>query len=182
LENLNLVIDVGNTFAKAGLFDGDRLIQQFDRLKERETIALAKQYKPRQILLSSVRKGTKRLLKRLKNHAPVSLLTWQTPVPFLNLYETPQTLGPDRMAGVAGAMYLFPGRPCLLIDAGSAITYDYLDMEGKYHGGSISPGLHMRFRALHKFTSKLPLINFNNNYDLTGNNTKRANFNITRYF
>ena len=174
MKNLNLTIDIGNTSAKAGLFEGDRLIEQYNQLGERETIALAKQHKPRQILMSTVRKGAKRLLKKMSAHTSVSLLSWQTPVPFLNLYETPQTLGTDRIAGVAGAMHLFPGRPCLIIDTGSAITYDYLDAECRYHGGSISPGLNMRFKALHKFTSGLPLITFNKNYELTGKTTKNA--------
>lgn len=174
MKKPNLVIDVGNTFAKAAFFIEDRLIEQYDRLNDREMVRLVKEKHPHSVLVSSVRKGTKRLLKKIGVHAPVSLLSWQTPVPFLNLYETPQTLGTDRIAGVAGALSMFPDRSCLIIDAGTSITYDYVDMEGKYHGGSISPGLDMRFKALHKFTSRLPLISFNKNYDLPGKTTKTA--------
>ncbi len=174
MEYLNLVIDLGNTFAKAALFSGNKQVKHADQLSDRDILKLVREEKPRKVLISSVRKGTLRLIKKIAVHAQVSLLTHQTPLPFRNLYETPQTLGTDRIAGVSGALFLFPNQPCLIIDAGTTITYDYLDMEGNYHGGSISPGLEMRFKALHKFTSKLPKISFNKNYDLTGKTTKGA--------
>lgn len=174
MEHLNLVIDIGNTFAKAGLFSGDRQLHYFDQLSDRNILKLVRQEKPHEVLISSVRKGTQRLLKQISVYAHVSRLTHKTSLPFRNLYETPQTLGTDRIAGVAGAFFLFPNQPCLIIDAGTCITYDFLDAEGNYQGGSISPGLEMRFKALHKFTSKLPKIAFNKNYDLTGKTTKKA--------
>ncbi len=174
MKKLNLVIDVGNTYAKAAFFMDDQLVGQYDRLNDRDMQKLVKEQHPHSVLVSSVRKGTKRLLKKIAVYAPVSLLSWQTPVPFFSLYESPQTLGTDRMAGVAGAISLFPDRSCLIIDAGTSITYDYVDMEEKYHGGSISPGLDMRFKALHKFTARLPLISFNKNYDLPGKTTKAS--------
>jgi type III pantothenate kinase len=85
-------------------------------------------------------------------------ISHQTPLPFRNGYQTPHTLGMDRVAAVAGAQAVFPGRPLLVIDAGTAITYDFLDDKGTYRGGGISPGIKMRFAALHTFTAKLPLI------------------------
>jgi len=174
LKYTNLVIDVGNTFAKAGLFSGDKQVKYVNQLSDRDILRLVRLEKPNEVLVSSVRKGTQRLLKQISAHAHVSQLTHKTALPFHNLYETPQTLGPDRIAGVAGAFFLFPHHPCLIIDAGTCITYDFLDAKGNYQGGSISPGLDMRFKALHKFTSKLPKITFNKNYDLTGKTTKEA--------
>ena len=73
-------------------------------------------------------------------------------------YETPETLGADRLAAAIGACSYFPGRPVLVIDAGTAITYDVVDASGTYLGGAISPGLHMRFNTLHTFTARLPLV------------------------
>ncbi len=84
--------------------------------------------------------------------------THHTPVPVDNRYATPHTLGRDRLAGVVGAAYMRPGADLLVIDAGSAVTYDFIDAQGCYHGGSISPGLKMRLRALHDYTGRLPLV------------------------
>ena len=94
--------------------------------------------------------------------------------PFKIAYDTPETLGTDRIAGMAGAFSMFPLSDLLLIDAGTAITYDYLS-EGIYKGGNISPGLNMRFRALNKFTGKLPLLTFADNFSNPGRNTYRCN-------
>ena len=88
-------------------------------------------------------------------------------------YESPGTLGPDRIAAIAGAWFRFPGKEVLVIDAGSALTFDYL--EGKvYLGGNISPGLTMRFRSLHYFTGKLPLVTSSEKYSSPGKNTVEA--------
>ena len=73
-------------------------------------------------------------------------------------YKTPETLGADRIADACGAVSLHPGKPCLVIDAGTCITVDFVDANGVYHGGAIMPGLKMNLQALHTFTAKLPLI------------------------
>ena len=85
-------------------------------------------------------------------------LSHETPVPIQNQYGTPATLGMDRLAAVVGASYSFAGQDCLVIDAGTCITFDYIDRDKNYLGGSISPGLAMKFKALHTFTGKLPLV------------------------
>lgn len=77
-------------------------------------------------------------------------------LPFALDYKTPQTLGPDRIAGVAGAVRLFPDKNCLVLDAGTCIKFDLISSNGVYHGGSISPGLAMRYKALNHYTGKLP--------------------------
>ena len=86
-------------------------------------------------------------------------------------YVTPDTLGIDRIVGVIAAQALAPGCPVLVVDAGTAITYDYADAEGVYQGGGISPGIRMRFQALHSFTARLPLVEMAENIPLTGNST-----------
>jgi type III pantothenate kinase len=108
-------------------------------------------------IVSSVRVIPDFIVDLATLHIPyVHVLSYRSKLPFKNDYETPETLGPDRIAAVAGALYLFPGKKVLIIDAGSAVTYDYFS--GKtYKGGNISPGLSMRFKALHRFTGKLPL-------------------------
>ena len=89
---------------------------------------------------------------------PLLRLDADTALPVENLYETPRTLGYDRIAAVVGAHERCPNRDILVIDAGTCITYELIDAAGRYHGGNISPGLQMRLKALHAFTGKLPLV------------------------
>jgi len=101
-------------------------------------------------------------------------LTAATPVPVRNLYKTPETLGKDRLAAIVGAYSLFPGRDILVMDTGTALTIDFIDKEGNYRGGNISPGLNMRFRALHDYTQKLFLQHKTDDYQLLGDTTASA--------
>ncbi len=89
---------------------------------------------------------------------PSTRFNHQTSIPIINAYETPQTLGPDRLAAVIGAAAEFPNSDLLVINAGTCITYDIITHDRRYLGGAISPGLKMRFRAMHEFTAHLPLI------------------------
>ena len=111
------------------------------------------------------------VLARSKKFLP---LTFQTPTPFKNLYQTPSTLGKDRIAAVAGAFSLYPNRNVLVIDAGTCITYDFLTDKGEYLGGGISPGIRMRFKAMHTFTGKLPLIEPDEYDGLIGRSTRES--------
>jgi type III pantothenate kinase len=104
----------------------------------------------------------------------VFVLDHQLPVPLLNEYETPQTLGKDRLAAVAGASATHPDKDCLVIDMGTCITYDCIRADRHYLGGSISPGLRMRFKALHTFTARLPLLEPAADARLIGKNTHDA--------
>jgi len=101
-------------------------------------------------------------------------LTAETPIPIRNLYQTPETLGKDRLAAVVGANSLFPDRDILVFDAGTALTIDFIDRNGNYHGGNISPGLNMRFRALHDYTQKLSLQSQTDDYTTIGTSTASA--------
>ena len=104
------------------------------------------------------------------------LFDHNTPVPIINGYDTPQTLGQDRLAAAVGAKSLCPGENLLIIDAGSAITYDFVSAEGEYKGGNIAPGLKMRFTMLQRMTKKLPLVEVDENelIPLFGTNTRDA--------
>jgi len=101
-------------------------------------------------------------------------LTAATPVPINNLYKTPETLGKDRLAAVVGAHSLFPDKDVLVLDAGTALTIDFIDKGGNYHGGNISPGLNMRFRALHDYTQKLFLHKQTDDYQFLGDDSASA--------
>jgi type III pantothenate kinase len=93
----------------------------------------------------------------------------------VNHYLTPETLGLDRLAAVTGAHALYPGKDSLVIDGGTCVTYDWVDAEGNYYGGSISPGLNMRYKALNNYTAGLPLLNADESFaDKYGKNTTSA--------
>lgn len=158
---MNLVIDIGNTSAKLAIFDGAALLevvydsnQTLERLPE-----LCSRYDIGQAIVATVIDLSESASAQLSALCiPLLRLEADTPLPVENLYETPETLGYDRMAAVVGACEQFPGRDLLVIDAGTCITYEFVDAAGRYHGGNISPGMQMRFQALHSFTSRLPLV------------------------
>ena len=95
-------------------------------------------------------------------------------MPLNNQYQSPETLGLDRLAGAAGIWYRYPGAGGLVIDMGSCITYDYVDAKGNYLGGAISPGVAMRFKAMHTFTAALPLVEGNEESEILGDTTVRS--------
>jgi type III pantothenate kinase len=169
---VNICVDIGNTNATAGLFEGDELVREFSHLNDRGIIKIVRNEKPDNVLVSSVRRGIRKMVQETRKTAPTLLLDHQTLLPFQNHYETPETLGRDRIAAVAGAGFLHPNKNCLIIDAGTCITYDLLDKDGKYHGGAISPGLDIRLKAMHKYTSRLPLLAPKGSAELIGKSTK----------
>lgn len=101
-------------------------------------------------------------------------LNSQANLPFKNLYETPETLGQDRIAAATGALFLYPQQNTIIIDAGTCITVDFISESAEYHGGSISPGIQMRYRALHEFTGKLPLVNSAEQAPMLGKSTVQS--------
>lgn len=126
-------------------------------------------------ILSSTRKVDEQLVQFLReNFEQFIELDHTTRLPIANLYETPETLGKDRLAAAIGANELFPDQNILVIDAGTAITYDLVSANNQYLGGNISPGLQMRFKALNEFTGKLPLVEGSNYYSKIGKNTTDA--------
>ena len=170
---MNLLIDSGNTFTKAALCDAEKIhsIQKINRVEDFHTIQ--KDFSPNNIIISSVNKDASEILAFFPKAKKI-LLDSKTPVPIKNLYKTPATLGMDRLADVVGATTLFPDKACLCIDAGTCITYDLIDEKAQYQGGSIALGLEMRFKALHTFTAKLPLVQRQEKADLIGTSTESS--------
>lgn len=158
---MNLIIDIGNTSAKLAAFDGTRLLEVC-RTSNRTLEHLpgfCRKHAFDHAILSTVIDLPPEAARYLEE-LPCPLLRFDhaTPLPIRNLYETPHTLGCDRLAAVVGAREEQPDRPLLVVDAGTCITYELIDADGCYHGGNIAPGLQMRFQALHRFTGRLPLV------------------------
>lgn len=153
---MNLCIDIGNTSIKVGVFEKNNLIKFFSGLDEKQLLDLLSKYSINYTILSSVRKDIDSLTQKLQQKTQLFILSYKLPIPIINHYKTPETLGVDRIAAVVGAKTLYSGYSCLVIDSGTCITYDFIDENANYLGGNISPGLQMRFDAMHHFTSKLP--------------------------
>lgn len=157
----SLTIDIGNTRTKIGHFEGEELVAVdfFDRAGTESLLGWATNHRAENVILSSVGdvSGLQNTMRILwKHYARVLELDATLPLPIANEYETPETLGKDRLAAVVGATVFFPEQPCLVIDAGTCITIDVIDAMGRYRGGNISPGLQMRLRAMHDYTARLP--------------------------
>lgn len=172
---MNLIIDVGNTLLKLAVFDANVLQYKKTCIKKDFLITLGELSEMytgiTNCMVSSVGNFTEHQLLKLKERYPVSVLTHETPVPFRNLYATPETLGVDRIALMCAAAYQYPAKNVLVIDAGSCITYDFLTAKNEYLGGAISPGVAMRYEALHNYTAKLPLLDANLPKKIVGNST-----------
>lgn len=174
---MNLVIDQGNSSAKIGIFAEETILhtEVFEQFGEREFYFLSGQYAITNVIISSVIEIGCGLVDFLKKRSEKFLLLDEnTPLPIENLYKTPKTLGKDRIAACVGANLLKPDSNLLVIDAGTAITYDVVNSRNQYVGGNISPGLEMRKRALHTFTQKLPLIEIEENVPMLGASTNEA--------
>jgi type III pantothenate kinase len=114
------------------------------------------------------------LQELVSKHIPLIILNAETPLPIKLNYLTPKTLGADRIAAVVGAHSLHPQKNILVIETGTCITYDFIDADGIYQGGGISPGIHLRFSALHNFTEKLPLVTAIGDAALIGKSTESS--------
>jgi type III pantothenate kinase len=158
---MNLIIDAGNTRIKVAVFEQSTLIEVVVIDKKRFLSEIKKIVKKHEIftaILSSVSILSEKKIEKLKKTLNLIILSSTTDVPFINLYETPKTLGVDRIALVSGAVKKFPNKNVLIIDAGTCITFDFVNDKSTYFGGAISLGVEMRYKALHAFTSKLPIL------------------------
>jgi len=157
MDNVHLVIDIGNSRIKYGLFGNGKMTiaGEFEGKDLHKVEEETRHHKATSTLISSTRTLTAQDLKLVfANHWNV--LDDEMSLPFTNEYETPKTLGRDRIAAMAAVTALYPGKNCLVIDAGTCITYDLITSAGKYKGGAISPGIKMRLKAMNTFTDKLP--------------------------
>jgi len=157
---LNLAIDIGNTRTKLGFFRKGRLQEKiyWESKDVEELEALLSNQNVKNIICSTVKTVDTYFENSIKQNRFYLRLEADTPLPIKNTYRTPQTLGKDRLAAVVGAYELYPQQSSLVIDAGTCTTYDVIDAAGNYLGGNIVPGLEMRWKAMHHFTAKLPLV------------------------
>lgn len=177
---MNLCIDQGNSRTKVALMtDEGKMINHFiyKQFSSSDVERLLDLYDITDSIISSVvniEAAVVNTLHRRSHH--FVLFDHNTPVPIINCYDTPQTLGQDRLAAAVGAKSLCPNENLLIIDAGSAITYDFVSDKGEYMGGNIAPGLKMRFTMLQRMTKKLPLVEVEENelIPLFGKNTRDA--------
>ena len=176
--NMNLIIDIGNTRTKFALFNNDEMaisvpVDNFS--PEHVEILLNEHTSLDKVIVSS----TGNLSSDLNDYLEGQFKNFidfdsETRLPFENCYQSKDTLGRDRLAAIAGANFLYPDSNILVIDAGTAITYDFINDKNQYLGGNISPGLNLRFKALKKFTAKLPLVEAKEENKLYGDTTETA--------
>ena len=161
---MNLVIDIGNTAVKLGFFRNGELVRTTKASHEELAASMSELIQSPEIsgklkYLAYLNVGMRSLAVdwtaiASKTNIRILNISSAIPLPFASRYATMETLGADRLMGLAGAFAMTKG-PLLVIDAGSAITYDVLDVENRYLGGAIGPGMNMRYRALHEFTANL---------------------------
>lgn len=177
---MNLVVDVGNTLIKMAVFEKETAALLFKEtaIKTNFKLLLDKVIAAypaiERVGVSAVGDLSEAQQLRLRKIAPVFEVTSQAKLPFKNQYATPNTLGVDRIALVSAAVKTYPKINALVVDCGSCVTYDFVDMKNNYLGGAISPGLSMRYKAMHTFTKNLPLLDINAPVSFVGNSTTNA--------
>ena len=170
-------IDKGNTRTKVGVFKNDLLIftEVYNKLEKAHVESIIEKYNPLACILSDVSIRDIEFERFLASQFDsFCLFDAVTPVPVKNNYEQPETLGKDRLAAVVGAAFMKPNSDLFVVDAGTAITYDFIDAAGVFHGGNIAPGARMRAKALHSFTGRLPEIEADAEFELLGKKTSTA--------
>lgn len=176
---MNLIIDIGNTCVKFACFNDGHIIECV-RVDKSDAIYrltdFCNKYHFNKGIYSTVASLDDDLVSAFENlpFPVIKLISGKTPVPIVNRYATPSTLGADRLAAVVGANYLRPDCNVLVVDVGTCITFDFVTAEGVYEGGNISLGPTMRFYALHEHTAKLPLIERKGCVKMLGDTTEYA--------
>ncbi|MEI7594832.1 MAG: type III pantothenate kinase [Bacteroidota bacterium] len=173
---MQLIIDRGNSFWKIAIFDENNIVfsERLEKVNSLVFDSILNQFNVESGIISSVSYIDEEIIAFLKSKLFLVEFTQQTKVPIQIDYQTPETLGKDRIAAAVGAFSQWGNENCLIIDAGTCITYDILEKGGKYVGGSISPGIQMRFRALNNFTGKLPLIEIKKFENTNGKTTEES--------
>ncbi len=174
---MNLVVDIGNSTVKTAVFNQGELVDfvQDSDLSLTKFVMIAQKYPLKHGIISSV-VDLPEDVNALLNSVGVKFLrfTSDVPVPIQIHYQTPHTLGADRVAAVVAAHEQQPGKDLLVIDAGTCVTYEFIDKQGAYRGGNISPGVQMRLKALHTYTNRLPLVSSEGDVPMYGNTTETA--------
>ena len=173
-----LCIDCGNTRVKAAVLDGDEVAEKvtvaYDDLSP--LLAMVSRHAIASAMMVSTTDAEEEVARAMAPKLPCALqrLTHDTPVPLAIAYRTPHTLGLDRVATAVGAWAEFTGCNLLVVDAGTAITQDVVLADGTFLGGTISPGVEMRFRAMHDYTSRLPQVDAYGETPVVGYDTLTA--------
>jgi type III pantothenate kinase len=175
---MNLVIDVGNTLVKLAVFKDYKIIHK-EIIKVNNLLETVKSLKKKyklltSTLISSVGNLDESIINSMKLSLNVLVLNSQTKLPFKNLYKTPKTLGIDRMALISASVKHYKEKNALIIDAGTCITYDFINSDNQYIGGSISPGIRMRYQSLNNLTANLPLLETKVPDKITGSSTSES--------
>lgn len=172
-----LIIDVGNTRVKVAVTETDTIQEVFVFKKAKIISELKKivaKFPITHSIMSSVASISEKKKEKINDFLQPLFLDSSSKVPFENLYKTPKTLGVDRIALASAAINKYPNKNVLVLDAGTCITYDFITKKGEYLGGAISPGVQMRYKALHSFTSKLPLLETKNIENFVGVDTNSS--------
>ncbi len=172
-----LIVDAGNTRIKVFVFEKDKIVLKkiINTIDiEVSFLEVFQKYSISEALLASVGSYKSKIASFLASFCTTIILSEVVKLPFNNLYKTPTSLGEDRIALAAGATALFSNRNVLVIDAGTCITFDFINKNTEYMGGAISPGLHMRYQALNEFTENLPDLRFHEPLGLVGNDTNSS--------
>jgi type III pantothenate kinase len=155
-----IAIDVGNSRIKVGVFNTSRQLIEIHNFPVEEKIQFYKflnDAECNEFVVSTVSFPEEEIRKAFNSDVNLTFLTEQTELPVSMNYTSKETLGKDRIAAVMGASRLYAGKNLLIVDAGTCMTIDFLRNDGHWLGGNISPGLNMRWEAMHKRTSRLPL-------------------------
>lgn len=172
---MNLAIDIGNTRVKYGVFDQHKLLHHGfwleDDINKGFDQLLTEHPEIRYAIWCQSGADRPLLLKDMQQRLKVIKMTYESKLPIENHYKTPKTLGLDRLALVSAAHRHAPGKASLVIDCGTCVTYDFIDANGRYYGGAISPGLSMRYRAMHEYTDRLPNLSAEQSIALYGDCT-----------
>lgn len=172
-----LVVDIGNTLQKAVLFDASGNVVGrvcSECVDTAEIAVLCQGVDVRAALISSVGNASEELFEWLSQHTRLLQLSPVLRLPVRLRYETAETLGADRIACAVGAAAMFPQENVLTVQAGTCLVTDFVSAENEYRGGSISPGLQMRFKALHHYTAGLPLVTPQEIELYTGSSTQKS--------
>jgi len=175
---MNLIIDIGNTRSKLAVYEENSSLKKATVLRKdflNTVKKILKEYpEVKKGIISSVDFFSKEEENEIKQLLPLTIVSASMKLPFKNLYATPKTLGVDRIALIAAAAYQYKKENVLVIDAGTCVTFDFLNSKNEYLGGAISPGLTIRYEALHNLTAKLPLLKPNHSNFLIGNTTESS--------
>lgn len=173
---MNLVLDFGNTRIKAGFFKGNELLNTavFDSQAELLSSTLISS-EIKNCLIASVTNDHKSILQAFSTKFSTQVFTTSSRIPLKNLYKSVLTLGSDRIAASVGAFCFFPNKNVLTIDAGTCIKFNFVNAKNEYLGGAISPGINMRLKAMHHYTSALPMVEMDPTFEqLIGRNTNES--------